>query len=167
MKLGVDLRDTRKSKTSRDRSRERSPARREDFGKTIVNTIFEGFGGGGASNSARRRHLRAIKSVHLISRRVRRSMPDIIFTDRDFRAIDTQQDNSMVITIDLENCEIRKTLVDQGSLVNVLYWRTFKKKGLDESEIIPLDEQIVGFSGTVVHPIQQEEDTSKPSRVCI
>jgi len=27
----------------------------------------------------------------------------------------------MVITIDLANCEIRKTLVDQGSSIDVLY----------------------------------------------
>jgi len=53
----------------------------------------------------------------------------------------------MVITIDLTNCGVRNTLVDQGSSVDVLYWRTFKKMGLEESEIIPLDEQIVGFSG--------------------
>ena len=97
--------------------------------------------------SVRRRHLRAIKSVHVINRRAHRRMLDITFTDRDFRAIDTQQDDPMVITIDLANCEIRKTLVDQGSSVNVLYWRTFKKMGLDESEIIPLDKQIIGFSG--------------------
>jgi len=51
----------------------------------------------------------------------------------------------MVITIDLANCEVRKTLVDQGSSVDVLYWRTFEKMGLEESEIIPLGEQIVGF----------------------
>jgi len=63
------------------------------------------------------------------------------------QAIDTQQDDPMVITIDLANCEVRKTLVDQGSYVDVLYWRTFRKMGLEESEIIPLDEQIVGFSG--------------------
>jgi len=112
-----------------------------------VNTISRGFGGGDASSSARRRHLRAIKSLHMISRRARRIMPDIIFTDRDFRAIDTQQDDPMVITIDLANCEIRKTLVDQGNSVDVLYWRTFKKMELDESEIVPLDKQIIGFSG--------------------
>jgi len=53
----------------------------------------------------------------------------------------------MVITIDLANCEVRKTLVDQDSSVDVLYWRTFKKMRLEESKIIPLDEQIVGFSG--------------------
>jgi len=66
-------------------------------------------------------------------------MPDITFTDRDFQAIDTQQDDPMVITIDLANCEVRKTLVDQGSFVDVLYWRMFRKMGLEESEIIPLD----------------------------
>ena len=53
----------------------------------------------------------------------------------------------MVITINLANCEIRKTLVDHGSSVDILYWRTFKNMGLDESEIIPLDKHIVGFSG--------------------
>jgi len=53
----------------------------------------------------------------------------------------------MVITVDLTNSEIRKMLVDQDSSVDVLYWRTFKKIWLDDSEIIPLDEQIVGFSG--------------------
>jgi len=52
----------------------------------------------------------------------------------------------MVITVDLANCEIRKTLVDQGSSVDVLYKRTFKKMRLDDNERIPLDEQIVGFS---------------------
>jgi len=87
------------------------------------------------------------KSVHMAIRQSRRSIPDITFTDRDFRAIDTRQDDPMVITIDLANCEIRKTLVDQASSVDILYWRTFEKMGLEESEIILLDEQIVGFSG--------------------
>jgi len=57
----------------------------------------------------------------------------------------------MVIAIDIANCEVRKTLVDQGSSVDVLYWRTFKRMGLDENDIIPLDEQIVGFSGERVN----------------
>jgi len=74
-------------------------------------------------------------------------MPDIVFTDRDFRNIDIRQDDPIVIAIEVANCEIRKTLVDQGSSVDVLYWRTFKKMSLDEDAIIPLDEQIVGFSG--------------------
>jgi len=37
--------------------------------------------------------------------------------------------------------------VDQGSSVDVFYWRTFEKIRLEGNEIIPLDEQIVGFFG--------------------
>jgi len=142
-------RDKREGKTDMDRSRERSPTRREGGSKTVVNTISGGFSGDGPSRLARKRkrHLRAIKSVHMISRRTCRNMPEIIFPDRDFKGIDTRQDDPMVITVDLANCEIKKMLVDYGSSVDVLYWRTFKKMGLDESEIIPLDEQIVRFLG--------------------
>jgi len=56
----------------------------------------------------------------------------------------------MVIAVGVANCDDRKTLVDQGSSVDVLYWKTFKKISLDEDAIIPLDEQIVGFSGEKV-----------------
>ena len=90
--------------------------------------------------------MRIVKSVHMLDSRPRRAMLDIVFTDRDFRNIDICQDDPMVIAIEVTNCEIRKTLVDQGSSVDVLYWRTFKKMSLNEDAIIPLDEQIVGFS---------------------
>jgi len=130
-----------------ERSRERSPRTCNNDGRTVINTISGGFGGGGLSHSARKRHLRIVKSVHVLDSRPRRTMPDIVFTDRDFRNIDTRQDDPMVIAIEVANCEIRKTLVDQGSSVDVLYWKTFKKMSLNEDAIIPLEEQIVGFSG--------------------
>jgi len=41
--------------------------------------------------------------------------------------------------------------MDQGSSVDILYWRNLEKMRLDKSEIIPLDEQIVGFSGERVY----------------
>jgi len=86
----------------------------------------------------------------MISRHTKRSIPYIIFTNPNLKSIDTRQDDLMVIAIEVANCEIRKTLVDQGSSVHVLYWKTFKTMGLDKDSIIPLDEQIVGFSGEFV-----------------
>jgi len=56
------------------------------------------------------------------------TMPDIMFTDRDFRNIDTKQDDPMVINIEVANYEVRKTLVDQGSSVDILYFRRPSKK---------------------------------------
>jgi len=54
-------------------------------------------------------------------------MPSITFTDADFKGIDLAQDDSMVITIEIENFAVMKTLVDQGSSIDILYWKTFKK----------------------------------------
>lgn len=135
----------------RDRSRDRSPRPRNDDNRTVINTVSGGFRGRGPSHSVRKKHLRPIKTVHMINCRPKRSMPEIIFIDRDFKNIDTRQNDPMVITIEVANCEIRKTLVDQEIYVHVLYWKTFKKMNLDEDSIIPLDEQIVGFSGERVN----------------
>jgi len=38
-------------------------------------------------------------------------------------------------------------LVDQGSSVNILYWKTFQKMNLSDDLIVPYNKQIVGFSG--------------------
>ncbi|XP_027927449.1 uncharacterized protein LOC114184336 [Vigna unguiculata] len=111
-----------------------------------INTISGGFAGGGSSSAARKRHVRALKSVHLVEKKIR-SMPPITFTDDDFKAPDPDHDDPMVISIEVAKYGIGKVLVDQGSSVNILYWKTFRKMNLSEDLIVPYNEQIVGFSG--------------------
>jgi len=53
----------------------------------------------------------------------------------------------MVITMQIENFSVMKTLIDQGSSVDVLYWSIFKKLCIPDSEVQPYDDQVVGFSG--------------------
>ena len=49
-------------------------------------------------------------------------MPPITFTDEDFKGVDyRQQADPMVIVVDIDRFTIRKTLVDQGSSVDILY----------------------------------------------
>jgi len=78
-------------------------------------------------------------------------MPRITFTDDDFKAPDPDHDDSMVISIEVDEYGIGKVLVDQGSSVNILYWKTFQKMNLSEDLIVPYNEQIVGFSGERVN----------------
>jgi len=52
----------------------------------------------------------------------------------------------MLITVEVVNFAIMKTLVDQDNSVNILYWKTFQKLGFSEEAIVPMAEQIVGFS---------------------
>jgi len=115
-----------------------------------ANYIAGGFAGGGCSNSARKKHLRDIQSAHATTRR-RPHIPPITFTDDDFTAIDPAQDDPMIITVEIDKFAIAKTLVDQGSSVDILYWEIFKKMRIPEADIQPYNEQIVGFSGEGVY----------------
>ncbi|XP_020201857.1 uncharacterized protein LOC109787716 [Cajanus cajan] len=135
-------------RTRRDRSRSRD--RKDDppaAHRRVINTIAGGFAGGGSTSSAQKRHLRAIRSVHVVDRQPSRRLPTIIFIDADFQGIDTVQDDPMVISVEIHNCIVKKTLVDQGSSADILYWNIFKQLGISETELIPYDDPLVGFSG--------------------
>ena len=57
----------------------------------------------------------------------------------------------MVVTIEVANFVIMKTLIDQGSSVDILYWKTFRKMGMSDDDIVQYDEQIIGFAGQRVN----------------
>ncbi|XP_020216781.1 uncharacterized protein LOC109800407 [Cajanus cajan] len=141
-------RDRRRRSRSAER-RDRSQRPREDNDRTrkVINTIAGGFAGGGSSSSARKRHLRAIRSVNNVNQPRMPKMPPITFTDRDFRGADPVQDDPMVISVEMHNCIVKKTLVDQGSSADILYWNTFVQLGIPEESLEPYHEPLVGFSG--------------------
>ncbi|XP_014491816.1 uncharacterized protein LOC106754319 [Vigna radiata var. radiata] len=137
------------NRSSYDNRRRRSRSRSGDRDRSIrgrINTISGGFAGGGPSTSARKRHVRALRSVNSVQA-TRKSMPPITFTDDDFHAPDLEQDDPMVITAEIARYEVGKFLVDQGSSANILYWKTFLQMDLSEELIVPFHEQIVGFAG--------------------
>jgi len=46
-------------------------------------------------------------------------MPSIVFTDEDFQDIYPKQDDRMVIIVEITKYAVMKTLVDQGSSVDI------------------------------------------------
>jgi len=106
------------SRTHKSPRRSRSRSHDKPL-RGYINTISRGFVGG-SSSAARKRHVRALKSVHLVEKKIR-SMPPITFTNEDFKAPDPDHDDPMVISIEVAEYGIGKVLVDQGSSVNILY----------------------------------------------
>ena len=51
------------------------------------------------------------------------------------------------MTIEVANFVIMKMLIDQGSSVDILYWKTFKRMGLPLDVVVNFNEQKIGFSG--------------------
>ncbi|XP_027357261.1 uncharacterized protein LOC113866650 [Abrus precatorius] len=140
----------RRSERQRSRSREPTTRRydeREKYPKRVINTIAGGFAGRGPTHSARKRHLRQVRSVNNISLGSRIRISHITFTDEDFQGVDPIQDDPMVISVDILNCTVRKTLIDQGSSADILYWNTFKQLGIPEEELKEYREILVCFSG--------------------
>ncbi|XP_068497948.1 uncharacterized protein [Phaseolus vulgaris] len=127
------------------RSRERSLGRPV---RGSINTISGGFSGK-ESSSARKQHWRNIRAVNHVFKR--RTLPPMLFTDEDFQEIDPDHDDPMVITVEIAEYAVMKTLVDQGSSVDILFWDTFKRLHLREEDIVPFREQIIGFSGERVN----------------
>ncbi|XP_020208863.1 uncharacterized protein LOC109793797, partial [Cajanus cajan] len=85
----------------------------------VINTIAGGFAGGGASSSARKRHLRSIKCAHSTVSVSHQSSPPISFSDEDYASVSPNQDDPMVIVVEVANWEVQKTLIDQGSSADV------------------------------------------------
>ena len=81
----------------------------------VINYIAGGFAGRGSTASARKKYVRAIQSVNAVLIYPRRRMPPITFRDDDFHVLDPQHDDPMVISVEIEDFAVRKTLVDQGS----------------------------------------------------
>ncbi|XP_020211789.1 uncharacterized protein LOC109796532 [Cajanus cajan] len=113
-----------------------------------------GFAGGGSSNSARKWHLRNVHNIndhHNSDIKTSPSTPPIVFTDDDYEGISLNQDDPMVISVEVANWEVQKTLIDQGSSADVLYWPTFLKLDIPHNMIQPYSEPLVGFAGERVH----------------
>ena len=93
----------------------------------------------------KKKHFRAMHQINTVSFRSRMSL--ITFIDENFKGADPSQDDPTMISVDIDKFTIMKMLVDQGSSVDILYWKTFKQMGIAEEEMKSYDDHVVGFSG--------------------
>lgn len=77
-------------------------------------------------------------------------MSPITFTSDHFKVIDLVQDDPYGYSVEIANCIIKKSLVDQGSSTDILFWNTFKHMDIPEFEILPHDDPLFDFVGEEV-----------------
>lgn len=56
----------------------------------------------------------------------------------------------MVISVEITNYIIKKTLVDQGSSTDIFFWKTFKQMDIPKSEILLPNDPMFSFVGEQV-----------------
>ena len=60
--------------------------------------------------------------------------------------------DALVITARVTNSNVHRMLVDNGSIVDIIYLDAYKKIGLTKSELSPTTSSLYGFTGDYVIP---------------
>ena len=110
----------------------------------------------GSSKKARKTYFRMIQNVQLmgsVSKIAWRESPIIGFLEEDARHLHHPHDDALVISIQIEDYNMHRVLVDNGSSADILYYPAFQQMGIDREQLIPTNVPLVGFGGTRVLPL--------------
>ena len=83
----------------------------------------------GSSKKARKTYLRMVQNVQLtgsVPKIARRESPIIGFSEEDAKRLHHQHDNALVISIRIEDYNMHRVLVDNGSSADILYYPAFQ-----------------------------------------
>ena len=90
-----------------------------------IHVISGGFSGGGESNSARKAHLRSIRSGEVVEVQAVSKLPRldtaITFSDSDLEGCQHPHDDPLVVKAVVVNKTIHRVLVDNGSSADIIF----------------------------------------------
>ena len=119
--------------------------------------ISGGFTGGGESSSARKAHLRSIKSGEVMEVQAVSKLPrldiTITFSYSDPEGCQHPHDDPLVIKAVVANKTAHRVLVDNGSSADIIFASDFDKKGIGREKLKPVNTHLRGFSREKVLPL--------------
>ena len=119
--------------------------------------IFEGFARGGESSSARKAHLRSIRSRGTLEVQAISKLPrldtTITFLDSGMQGCQHPHEYPLVIRVVVANKTIHRVLVDNGSSTGIIFASAFNKMGIGREKLEPINTYLRGFSGERVLPL--------------
>ena len=122
-----------------------------------IHVISGGFAGGGESSSARKAHLRSIRSEGTLEVQAISKLPrmdnTITFSDSDMEGCQLPHDDPLVIRVVVANKTIHRVLVNNGSSVDIIFASSFNKMGIGREKLEPVSTYLRGFSGERVLPL--------------
>ena len=119
--------------------------------------ISGGFTGGGESSSARKAHLRSIRSAEMGEIQTVSKLPrldtTIIFSYSDLEGCQHPHDDPLVIRATMANKTVHRVLIDNGSSADIIFASSFDKMGIGREKLEPISTHLRGFSGEKVLPL--------------
>ncbi|XP_027122264.1 uncharacterized protein [Coffea arabica] len=136
----------------RDRSqgsRGRTPEQEAQNLAGVINTIA---GGPVRGNShAARQHNRPLPSGESSSKRLK-MYEKIIYGPEDAVPLASNNHEAIVIEVFTCNYKMKKVYIENGSAIDVLYYKTFKELQLEDRQLVPVQTPLIGFASPPVRP---------------
>ena len=122
-----------------------------------IHVISGGFAGGGESSSARKAHLRSIRSADMGEIQAVSKLPrmdtTITFSYSDLQGCQHPHDDPLVVRAIVANTTVHRVLVDNGSSADIIFASAFDKMGIGREKLEPVNTHLRGFSGEKVLPV--------------
>ena len=122
-----------------------------------IHVISRGFSRGGESSSARKAHLRSIRSADMGGVQAVSEVPrvdtTITFSDADLEGCQHPHDDPLVVRTIVANTTVHRVLVDNGSSADIIFASAFDKMGIGREKLEPVSTHLRGFSGERVLPL--------------
>ena len=119
--------------------------------------ISGGFAGGGESGSARKAHLRRIRTGEVMEVQVVSKLPRlntvITFSDSDLEGCQHPHNDPLVIRAVVANKTIHRVLVDNGSSADIIFASAFDQMGIGREKLEPVSTHLRGFSREKMLPL--------------
>ena len=137
-----------KRKSERDQKARKEGHNEEQ--RHTLHTISGGFAGGGESSSSCKKYVRQVMLCQEDNNHALEREPDITFSPKDYQDIVSHDDDPTVITLQIFKWDVKRVLIDPGSLADILYYETFERMGLDSEQLQPFKGTLAGFTGEQV-----------------
>ena len=122
-----------------------------------IHVISGGFAEGGESSSARKAHLRSIRSGEVMEVQAVSKLTQldtvITFSDSNLEGCQHPHDDPLVIRAIVANKTIHQVLVDNGSSADIIFVSAFDRMGIRREKLEPVNTHLRGFSGEKVLPL--------------
>ncbi|XP_027155205.1 uncharacterized protein LOC113755392 [Coffea eugenioides] len=115
----------------------------------VINTIAGGPVGGDSHTA--RWHNRPPPSGESSSKRLK-MYEEIVYGPEDVVPLASNNHETIVIEVITCNYKIKKVYIDNGSAIDVLYYKTFKELQLEDRQFVPVRSPLIGFAGPPVRP---------------
>ena len=119
--------------------------------------ISGGVTGGGESSSARKAHLRSIRSRETLEVQAVSKIPwldtTITFSDSDMEGCQHPYDDPLVIRAVVANKTVHRVLIDNGSSVDIIFALAFDKMGIGREKLESVHTHLLGFFREKVLPL--------------